>query len=132
MIRLAREINDHKTEYVIEKVLAAAKGKNDVTVACLGLAFKPNVDDLRESPALHVVDALAKSNKIKVLAVEPNINEVPDNLRKLGVELTDALTAISRAEIVVTLVAHQQFSFIDAAKLTNKTIIDSCGLWRQL
>lgn len=132
LIRTAREINDAKTEYVIEKIKEAAGrlsvGKKPV-IACLGLAFKPNVDDLRESPALHITEALAACGDYEVLAVEPNIERLPDNLH--GVKMSDALSAIGRADIVVALVAHQQFGFIDPAKLSSKIVIDSCGLFRK-
>jgi UDP-N-acetyl-D-mannosaminuronic acid dehydrogenase len=124
LIRSAREINNYKTEWVIEKIKNAAlqfkidNGK-DALIACMGLAFKPNIDDLRESPALHVSKTL-KENGLKVLNVEPNLKKGSE------VELTSALEAINKAEIIVFLVAHSEFMNLS---LPEKTIIlDFCGV----
>jgi len=82
LIRTAREVNDSKPAYVIDKILEASRGISTPVIACLGLAFKANIDDLRESPALQIVIQLAKKSGYRILAVEPHINELPDSLKK--------------------------------------------------
>jgi UDP-N-acetyl-D-mannosaminuronic acid dehydrogenase len=99
------------------------------TVACLGLSFKPNIDDLRESPAVEVVKLLAEVPNIKVVAAEPHTHALPHELENLGIEFTDALSAIDKADIVVLLVDHRQFGLIDPEALKDKQLIDTRGLW---
>lgn len=108
LIKLARERNRDKTAWVIEKILSAAEGiKKDsfsmVKVACMGLSYKPDVDDLRESPALEIVKELKHNDKIKVLPVEPHISSHPE------IELFDSLRAFEEADLVVCLVNHKLF-----------------------
>ena len=117
LIRTAREVNDAKPEWVIDQVkikiadfLQANPEKTikDVTVACYGLAFKPDIDDLRESPALEITKKLAEQG-LNILAIEPNICELPKQLRKITlVSLEDA----EKADVCVLLVAHKQFKTI--------------------
>lgn len=114
LIRTAREVNDAKPEWVIDQVkikIAEFLQENpektikDVTVACYGLAFKPDIDDLRESPALEITKKLAEQG-LNILAIEPNIKTLPKNLEKVNlVDLTESLNA----DIKVVLVAHKQF-----------------------
>jgi UDP-N-acetyl-D-mannosaminuronic acid dehydrogenase len=99
------------------------------TVACLGLSFKPNIDDVRESPAVDVVKALADVPNIKLIAAEPHINALPRELEGKGIIFTDALSAIDRAEIVVLLVDHRQLGLIDPKALEDKKLVDTRGLW---
>ncbi|MBK5213989.1 MAG: UDP-N-acetyl-D-mannosamine dehydrogenase [Flavobacteriaceae bacterium] len=124
IIRSAREINNYKTEWAIEKVKNEAlrfkidKGR-DAIIACLGLAFKPNIDDLRESPALHVSEAL-KNEGFKTLNVEPNLKKETER------KLTPTNEAIEKADILVFLVAHNEFKNITLPE--NKKILDFCGV----
>ncbi|WP_346763814.1 UDP-N-acetyl-D-mannosamine dehydrogenase [Wenzhouxiangella sp. XN24] len=126
LIRTAREVNDYKTRWVIEKIeiiagnMEAATGKCP-TIACLGLAFKPDIDDLRESPALHVASVL-KSQGYDVIAVEPNI-ESHEEFSLVGIE-----QAISQADVIAVLVRHRQF--FDPAiqkQLVAHSALDFCG-----
>src|SRR5699024_3406334 len=104
IIRNAREINDSKPEWVISQIKAAAfdvqqeTGRTPV-IAALGLAFKPNIDDLRESPALNITEALSDQfNGSKILAVEPHIDQLPQRLQNRGnLELAEVNEAIDRA-----------------------------------
>ncbi|WP_152018611.1 UDP-N-acetyl-D-mannosamine dehydrogenase [Aliarcobacter butzleri] len=121
MIRTAREINTYKTEWVIEKIKnAALKFENEngrkAKVACMGLAFKPDIDDLRESPALYVVRRL-KTDGLNVLAIEPNIESHKE------FEIVDYKKAIEEADIVTFLVGHKEFK-----KLNIETDLDFCGV----
>lgn len=116
LIKLARNINDGKPGWVLDKVWAAVESflaqypklaKEDVTIACYGLAFKPDIDDLRESPALRIANVIAQEHKGKVLAVEPNIEMLPSALK--DAELVSLSEAHQRADVHVYLVGHRQF-----------------------
>lgn len=124
LIRSAREINNYKTEWVIEKIKNKAlafeiENKRKPLIACMGLAFKPNIDDLRESPAVTVVTAL-EDEGFHLLKVEPNLQ----NGRAEG--LTDLNDAVKQSDIVVYLVAHKEFFNIT----TDKIVLDFCGIKR--
>ena len=124
MIRQARMTNTYKRDWVIEKVKSAAAGfkkknKRAAVVACLGLSYKPDIDDLRESPALEIVEALAKM-KINVIAVEPHVSGYK------ALPFMDTNKAVSQADIVVFLVAHKEFRKLVPGK--EKLIMDFCGI----
>lgn len=122
IIRAAREINDYKTEWVIERILTEVNtfetqhGKAP-TIACMGLAFKPNIDDLRESPALEVFQALQRAS-VDVLAVEPNLKQ------HKSIVLTDYHQAAETADIIIYLVAHNEFKRLKVAC----KVLDFCGV----
>lgn len=131
LIRTAREVNDSKPHYVIGKVHAAAERFKTPVIACLGLAFKADIDDLRESPALEIVKHLASTLKGELLVAEPYIDELPSGFAGCNnVKLVAAEEAIAKADIVVVLVNHQPFSKIDRNLLANKVIIDTRGQFR--
>ncbi len=111
MIRTARETNDGKPLFVILKVKEAVKGIKNPKIACLGLAFKPDIDDLRESPALEITKMLSDNSDFTILAVEPNVKELPKVLEnRKNVSLVSLETAVKDADIVVILVKHKEFS----------------------
>jgi UDP-N-acetyl-D-mannosaminuronic acid dehydrogenase len=124
IIRSAREINNYKTEWAIEKVKNTAlqfkiDNGRDAKIACMGLAFKPNIDDLRESPALLVVDTLVNDG-FNVLAVEPNIK----SHKKF--DIYDIDDALAQADIIVYLVAHREFSNLEK----SENALDFCGVFK--
>ncbi|MGI3055054.1 UDP-N-acetyl-D-mannosamine dehydrogenase [Vibrio alginolyticus] len=132
IIHTARKVNDGKPDWVINKVkLAIAeflqanpdKTAREVTVACYGLAFKPDIDDLRESPAMAITQKIAEMHAGRVIAVEPNIDAVPEKLKH--VELMDFEVAPKEADIQVLLVDHKEFKNIS---MSGKFIIDTKGL----
>ncbi|WP_155118320.1 UDP-N-acetyl-D-mannosamine dehydrogenase [Acinetobacter lwoffii] len=133
LIRTAREVNDSKPEWVINQVkikiaefLQANPEKTikDVTVACYGLAFKPDIDDLRESPALEITRKLAEQG-FNILAIEPNIDKLPENILE-NVKLI-SLKDSNIANIHVILVKHHHFETIKY-NLNLNMVVDSCGL----
>lgn len=137
LIRAAREVNDNKPHWVVEKVnqeiekfLSVNDGwkESDITVSCFGLAFKPDIDDLRESPALDIAAAIFKSHPGKVIVVEPNISELPASCMS-GVELRDSEDALSQSHIVVMLVPHKTFMALPKSSFDNKSVIDTCGFF---
>jgi len=124
IIRSAREINNFKTEWAIEKVKNAAlqfkiENGRDAIIACMGLAFKPNIDDLRESPALHVAEQL-ETDGFKVLFVEPNLNS-HDQFK-----LTSLTEAKNTCDIMVFLVAHKEFKGLNGE--IQMQVLDFCGV----
>ncbi len=124
LIRTAREVNDGKAHWVVDRVVEKASRFRDPVVVCLGLAYKPDIDDLRESPALEIAKALTAKVDGTVLAVEPNITAYE------GLEITDLHDALERADIVVALVSHREFKRVDRALLQAKVLIDACGVFR--
>lgn len=132
LIRTAREINDSKPGWVLEKVahlleqiLLANPNKslNDVSIACFGLAFKPDIDDLRESPALEIVRKISAQHPGDVQVVEPNIETLPANLQ--NVRLVDSETAFS-ADLKVLLVDHKVFRDMVPP---DGFLLDCKGIW---
>ena len=112
LIHQARKTNDFKPDWVIQKIEDAVKGIENPTIACLGLAFKPDIDDLRESPALLITEKLAEKG-YKILAVEPNVTELPVSLKgKSNVSLTP-LESVKTADIIAVLVGHKEFSGLE-------------------
>jgi UDP-N-acetyl-D-mannosaminuronic acid dehydrogenase len=132
LVKMARDVNDGKPEYVIQKVLERAERFKQPVIAALGIAFKPDIDDLRESPSLNIVDKLAgqiEGAEIKV--VEPNVEELPERLAKhANLSKADFEEAVDAADIVLLLVDHHQFKEADRALLEQKVVIDTKGIWR--
>jgi UDP-N-acetyl-D-mannosaminuronic acid dehydrogenase len=133
LIRTAREVNDGKPEWVIGKVGAAVdrlvrggRTAHDLRIALFGLAFKPNIDDLRESPALHVAEALSRSVRARFFVVEPNIEALPHSLS--GCVLCGTDEAVALADVVVLLVGHREFSGIDTRLRPGQAVVDTVGL----
>ena len=129
LIRTAREVNDAKPEHVVARIKAAAARFAQPTLACLGLTFKADVDDIRESPALAIVERLARDRVGRVLVADPQLRTLPAALENTGVVMCDALTAIDRADVVALLVNHRQFRMIDPTSFGDKAVIDTRGLW---
>jgi UDP-N-acetyl-D-mannosaminuronic acid dehydrogenase len=134
LIKSAREVNDRKPHWVLENVkqeierfLAAHPGRqeSDVTIACFGLAFKPDIDDLRESPALDIVATITSAHNCRVIVVEPNISALPASLDK-G-ELRTPQDALARSQIAVMLVNHKPFLALKQELFEGKVVIDTCG-----
>ncbi len=131
LIKTARQVNDQKPHYVVEQVRKAARGTRRPIVACLGLSFKADIDDLRESPAVEIVRELARDRKLRLLAVEPYVEQLPPELSRLpNVELRLMDESLRLATIVLVLVNHRMFSNMDKNLLKGKAVIDTRGIWR--
>lgn len=128
LIRSAREINDARPHEVVRAVIDASKPGS--TIAALGLAFKADIDDLRESPAVEVVQLLSEAlPEARILAVEPHVTQLPSKLAKTSnVTLTSLESALGRAETVLLLVDHQLFGSISQGDLKDKTVVDTRGI----
>jgi len=131
VIRAAREVNDSKPRAVVEKIKAAAARLRQPVIACLGLSYKADIDDLRESPALHIVEDLARQKVGELLVVEPNMRNLPRSLSDLPhVKAAELQPALAAADIIVLLVDHRQFKRVDRELLNLKIIVDTRGIWR--
>lgn len=135
IIRTAREVNDAKPDWVLQKgkdaileALASDTSRTmaDIKIACLGLAFKPDIDDLRESPALRITRDFGALG-CQVLAVEPHIDTLPDSLSELPITLVSLDDALAKADVICVLVRHSAFSGL-RGKMDGKTVIDVVGL----
>jgi len=122
LIRVAREVNDSKPKWVINKVKRNAEKFKQPVIACLGLAFKADIDDLRESPAIEIVRQLQKEQIGEILVCEPNI----DKHREF--DLVSLEAALPRADIILLLVDHKQFRKFKATDLIEKIVIDTKGI----
>lgn len=129
LIRTARLINDSKPDFVVAKVRERAAMLKHPVIACLGLAYKKDVDDLRESPAVEIVRKLAQQNIGDLLVVEPHVSRLPPELADLGLELHDFDQALERANLVLLLVDHMSFMQVDRDVLKDKFVIDTRGAW---
>lgn len=126
LIETARNVNDDKTLWVIEKVKTqAARFHDDPVIGCLGLAYKANIDDLRESPALYITRELISSNIGRIMACEPNLNEEFEEF-----PLDSLQDVLSESDILVVLVDHDEFKDVGQEMLKEKIVIDTKGIWR--
>lgn len=134
IIKMAREVNDSKPNWVIDKVKIAVsdflqansnKTAKDITIACYGLAFKPDIDDLRESPSLNIANEIVDFHQGTVIAVEPNVDALPESYN--GKELSALSKALDFADIHVLLVDHKEFKL---SKPIKGSIIDTKGIWK--
>jgi UDP-N-acetyl-D-mannosaminuronic acid dehydrogenase len=131
LIHAARLVNDGKPSFVLEKikqaVKATARKQSELRIACLGLTFKPNIDDMRESPALEIAQEIGSMGFKLLFLVEPNITEVPDSFDRHTTQLAFLEVAIEAADIVVLLVDHSVFKEIDLGQISGKQVIDTRG-----
>jgi UDP-N-acetyl-D-mannosaminuronic acid dehydrogenase len=130
LIATARQVNDSKPGFIVNKVLKVADKFKEPIIACLGLTFKADIDDLRESPALEIVQRLTQNSCGQILVVEPFIERLPGSIPNESAQLVNINEALDRADIVVLLVDHKQFRTVDRDRLQQKIVIDTRGCWR--
>jgi len=121
LIRTAREVNDYKPLWVIEQVVKQAEKFKAPKIACLGLSFKADIDDLRESPAIWITQELMRRNVGELLVVEPNIKSHAE------FNLVSVDAAVQKSDIVLVLVDHKQFKRLPASLFREKILIDTRG-----
>ena len=133
LIHMARLVNDSKPDFVLEKIKQASeemdKKISNLSIACLGLSFKSDIDDLRESPALNIARQVDLMGFKKLFLVEPNIALIPDGFDNIKAELVSLDQAIKSAEIIVLLVDHFQFKEMKIELLHGKKVVDTRGGW---
>lgn len=130
LVRTAREVNDHKAVHTQARIRALLDAAPDGKVALLGLAFKPDIDDFRESPALEIAQQLSRTHGERILVVEPFMDELPEAFAGTGAELVTLDAALRQAEIVVVLVDHTAFKYLSPQDLAGKLVFDTRGMLR--
>lgn len=132
LIRMARVINDEKPEWVLDKIRKAVNSRDDMTIGLLGLSFKANIDDLRESPAVSIAERVAEEfSKNTIQVVEPNVAQTPSALQHFSnVKKVDVETAVEEAGVIVLLVDHDEFKSLAGNISESAVIIDTRGQWR--
>ncbi len=129
IIRTAREVNEAKTDYVIGKAIRLIEAQPAGPVACLGLAFKPNIDDFRESPAVTIAAALARRFGDRIRLVEPHARALPADFDGTGAALVDLDDALADCAALIVLVDHDMFRSIPLEERSHKVVYDTRGLW---
>jgi len=130
LIEMARIVNDSKPDFVLNKLRTISAEFKHPKIACLGLAFKADIDDLRESPAVEITKKIISEQIGQVLIVEPHINSLPEKLTGKNVELVSLDQAMESANIILTLTDHTIFKQMKTDKLKEKVVIDARGIWR--
>lgn len=128
LIRTAREINDSKPGFIVEKIMQAASKLKDPVIACLGLSYKSDVDDLRESPAVLIVKMLADSGAGRILVAEPHLDAIPAQLEGMGVEFVGVEKALEKADVAAILVDHSVFRTMPKSVFKSVEVIDTRGV----
>ncbi|MFA7596242.1 MAG: UDP-N-acetyl-D-mannosamine dehydrogenase [Novosphingobium sp.] len=129
LIRTARGVNDGKIHHVIARASAMVEAHPDRKVACLGLAFKANIDDFRESPARLVAGTLARRFGGRIHVVEPYTAQLPLEFTDTGASLVDVDTALEDCDILIVLVDHDVFKSVPLAERADKLVYDTRGIW---
>ncbi|WP_030538419.1 UDP-N-acetyl-D-mannosamine dehydrogenase [Sphingobium sp. DC-2] len=129
LIRTAREVNDNKTDHVVACASDLIDEYPGEDIACLGLAFKANIDDFRESPAVKVAARLARRYGRRVKLVEPYAQALPMEFAGTGAELIDLDTALEQCSVFVILVDHDMFKSVPVDERADKAVYDTRGVW---
>ncbi len=108
---------------------ASDKRASELKIACFGLAFKPNIDDLRESPAMEIARSVAQWHGGETLVVEPNIHQLPASLTGIS-KLVSMQEALVQADVLIMLVDHKEFKALDGSRIAQRHIVDTKGVWR--
>lgn len=130
LIHTAREINDRMPNRIVGQIKSKAACFQEPVIACLGLTYKSNIDDLRESPAVKIIQQLLNEKIGTILIIEPYIDELPKTLANHDkVKLVDLQEGLAQANLVVLLVAHDTFKNIEESILNKKVVVDTRGMW---
>jgi UDP-N-acetyl-D-mannosaminuronic acid dehydrogenase len=131
-MRTSREVNNSKTTQVIERAQALIDDHPYANVACCGLTFKANIDDLRESPAMDIALHLAAKYGSRIKIVEPNLRKLPVEFERFGAEFLGIDEALRSCEIAVLLVDHDEFKMVSLAERRHLDVIDTRGIWQDM
>ena len=129
LIRTAREVNDAKMHHVLARAKALIEAHPGEKIACLGLAFKANIDDFRESPARYVAASLAREYGERICVVEPHASALPAEFETTNASLIDVDAALEECGVLIALVDHDIFKAIPAEERAGKVVYDTRGIW---
>jgi UDP-N-acetyl-D-mannosaminuronic acid dehydrogenase len=133
LIHTARLVNDNKPNFVLDKIHQAivltGRQISELSIACFGLSFKPDISDLRESPALNIAQKVSVMGFSHLYLVEPHVSELNDLFNQKNYELVDFEFALVEADILVLLVDHKLFKDLNLSSLDGKQIVDTRGVW---
>ena len=129
LIRTARGVNDQKMHHVIARATELIEAHPEARIACLGLAFKANIDDFRESPARFVAARIARKYGNRVSIVEPYANALPVEFTDTGARMIDLDDALETCDLLVVLVDHDVFKVVPLAERSGKVVYDTRGIW---
>ena len=133
LISAARNVNNLKPKFVLDQIKEAIskieKDISKINICCLGLSFKPNIDDLRESPALDIAEEVSKMAFNNIYIVEPNINALPEVFNQSKSKLISLDDAVTMSDIVVVLVHHDEFKLLTSDEISSKIVIDTRGIY---
>lgn len=132
LIRVSRDVNDGKSRYILDRACQMLDEHSYADAACLGLAFKANVEDLRESPALEIATALAQRYGSRVKVVEPYLSALPEEFSGTKATLMDLDEALVSCEIAIVLVDHDQFKNVPTFDRRHLAVLDARGMWRDM
>lgn len=124
LIRAAREINEHRPYSIIEKVKKHSEKFKHPVIGCLGISYKPDIDDIRESPALTIVEGLMNLSGAEILVNDPYMKKDFGKIVNIPLDLL-----LKRSDIIVLLVNHKQYKTVDRAILSEKIVIDTRGVF---
>jgi UDP-N-acetyl-D-mannosaminuronic acid dehydrogenase len=130
LIRTAREVNDGKADYIYQKAHRLLEANRDERLACFGITFKANIDDLRESPSLDITERLADKFGQRISIVEPYAAQLPCSLANSGAQKVTLEDALASCGILLLLVDHNEFKKVSREKLAGKKVIDTRGIWK--
>ena len=132
LMQAARMVNDGKPEWVARRVVEMCSDLDAPVVACLGLSYKSDTDDLRESPSIAVIRSISRMFEGPILVVEPHVETLPEDLQSVeSCDLVELQQALDAADVVVLLTDHSSFLEIDPSTLEGKRVLDSRGVWAQ-
>jgi UDP-N-acetyl-D-mannosaminuronic acid dehydrogenase len=132
VMRVSRDVNNDKTKNVVERAEAMIDDHPYANIACCGLTFKANVDDMRESPALEIAHHLAEKYGSRIKIVEPNLRQLPIDLSKHGAQFMHIDEAVRVCEIAIVLVDHDEFKMVPLADRRHLDVIDTRGIWQDM
>ena len=131
LIQSARKVNNTKTKTIIKKIRANIRRENIKKIGFLGLSYKANIDDLRESPSLQIAETIANKFDGKVLVCEPNIKRLPERLKKnKNTTLVSLKKCLDGSDLLILLTDHTEFLDVPLNKFKGKKVIDTRGVWR--
>ena len=130
LIQAARSVNDGKPDLVVEQILSKINSANSPNISCLGLSYKADTDDIRESPGIKIVKSIAQKFDGTIFVCEPNISKMPEPLKEFKtISLQSIDVCLNKSKIIVLLTDHKEFLEVTSDMLKEKIVLDTRGVW---